>query len=171
MANDMSTANPTMSHQAHNESARELGRLLGSGIDAAIELRATLERERRSLEQRDLEALESAASDKAVHLETLADFDRQRKALCRKDGTELSVEELTRGAADADGLRHQWQQLLDLAAECRTLNLANGSVIHTRQIQLGDRLAALRGAPAGPVTYSENGGQTAQAAQRSLVEV
>ena len=154
-----------------DKTVRKLGQLLGGGIDAASELRAILERERRSLEQRDLEALESAASNKAVHLQTLTDFDRQRKALCRQDGTELSVEELTRSAANGDGLRRQWQQLLDLAAECQALNLANGSIIHTRQIQLGDRLAALRGAPQGPVTYSETGGQAAQAAQRSLAEV
>ena len=155
----------------HDKTAGKLDQLLGGGIDAATELRAILERERRSLEQRDLEALESAASDKAVHLEKLAQFDRQRKALCRQDGRELSVEELTRSAADRDGLRRQWQQLLDLAAECKALNLANGSVIHTRLIQLGDRLAVLRGTPAGPVTYSENGGQPAHAAQRSLAEV
>ncbi len=154
-----------------DKTVRQLGQLLGGGIDAATELRAILERERRSLEDRDLEALENIANDKAVHLETLAKFDRQRTALCRHEGRELSVEELTRGAADQDGLRHRWQQLLDLAAECKALNLVNGSVIHTRQVQLGDRLAALRGAPSGPVTYSETGGQSAQAAQRSLAEV
>ena len=172
MANDRSMADSTMSSldREHDKTARKLGQLLGGGIDAATELRAILKRERLSLEQRDLEALESAASDKAVQLETLADFDRQREALCKQDGTELSVEKLTRSAATADGLRRQWQQLLDLAAECKALNLANGSVIHTRQIQLGDRLAALRGMPQGPVTYSETGGQAAQAAQRSLTE-
>jgi len=153
-----------------DKAVRQFDRLLGGGIDAATELRATLERERRSLEERDLEALESIANDKAVHLETLTNFDRQRTALCRHDDGELSVEELTRGAADQDGLRLRWQQLLDLAAECKALNLVNGSVIHTRQVQLGDRLAALRGAPPGPATYSETGGQSAQAAQRSLAE-
>jgi len=155
---------------AHDETVRQFGRLLGGGIDAALELRTILEHERHSLEQRDLEALESAANDKAVLLETLANFDRQRKALCTQDGREFSVEALTRNAANKDGLRQKWQQLLDLAAECQALNLVNGGVIHTRQVQLGDRLAALRGAPPGPVTYSETGGQAAQAAQRSLAE-
>ncbi|MEO1244372.1 MAG: flagellar protein FlgN [Pseudomonadota bacterium] len=164
---------------AANPQTERLGKgiaqILKRSIDAASNLHAALELERESLEQQDLDGLERAMNEKAARLESLAELEQQRSALCReaglRDDDPEQMHKLVAPLDERDAVAEQWQRLLELAAECQTLNLGNGSVIRIRQNQLGDRLAVLRGVSAdGPSTYGKNGNGPAQAAQRSLAE-
>lgn len=117
-----------------------LNECLASQIEAAGRLLASLREEYAALGTNDAEALERALAPKQAALADLAELDRERERLARAAGipdsgpgpfaepTPLQVE-----------VQAGWRRLLELAAECRRQNQANGALIqaglrHTRQI-------------------------------------
>ena len=141
--------------------------VLDESIEEARGLRDALAAERTALEERDPDALERVLSTKSAHVDKLTALDTERQRLFAATG----IEPLADGApAIKDtSIDTRWQQLVDLADECRTLNQANGFVIRARQSRVDTRLKIIRGEPIAPLTYGQAGDRTGNG-HRSLAE-
>lgn len=145
--------------------------ILGKSVFQALGLKESLEDERRALETRDLEALDLAVTNKGICIEELRSLESARANVCVDAGFEPDgMQELTAWCDDEDMIESRWNDLIELATECNSLNLTNGHIIRARQAQLGSRLGILRGGLDKPATYERDGSEQAANANRSLAE-
>ena len=161
-----------MTASTRQDTRRAMARVLNQSVQVAAGLKTTLEDERAALESRDLDALENAASNKGSCVKQLTALEQERTGLCKTAGFKADdMPAFVAWCDDRQGIGETWTRLIELAGECDTLNLTNGSIIRSRQTQLGDRFALLRGHPTASDTYGRDGNETAGVSTRSLVEV
>lgn len=141
--------------------------VLDDSIEEARGLRDALAAERTALEERDPDALERVLGTKTAHLEKLTALDTERQSLFAAAGIEPLGDGPPALQDAAIGVR--WQQLIELADVCRTLNQANGFVIRARQSRVDARLKIIRGEPIAPLTYGQAGDRPGNG-HRSLAE-
>jgi flagellar biosynthesis/type III secretory pathway chaperone len=153
---------------ARSAESGELAQILRSGIEWMRGLKDALLDERAALERRDTEALAATARSKEQLARKLLSVDR------------LSSEIETLGrAADADkrndgGPDERLHGLLrtfrTVARDCERLNLTNGTIIRSRQRQVAEGLAVLRGRDRDEDTYTRAGSSAASGTRRVLTE-
>lgn len=146
--------------------------ILGKSVFQALGLKESLEDERRALETQDLKALDLAVTSKGLCIAELQTLESARATVCVDAGFEpAGMQELTEWCDSDAMIESRWNDLIELATECTSLNLTNGHIIRSRQVQLGSRLAVLRGGTTETTaTYERDGSGPAANANRSLAE-
>jgi flagellar biosynthesis/type III secretory pathway chaperone len=140
-----------------NENERRLLEdLLDREIVVARRLAATLEAERAALTGPDADAVSREAADKIHLLTTLEKLEEERRALAAAAQQELPGSPVARGAGSAPSVADRWRTLMELIGGCRVANEVNGYIIRTRQGQVRELLAAVRGS-APSATYTAQG--------------
>lgn len=145
--------------------------VLGECVYQALGLRESLQDERHALEKQDNEALDSALTIKGVCVQRLRELDKRRTDICAACGFAAGPEQMERmlGWCDADsGIADHWRHLMDIVADCNTLNLTNGAIIRLRAQMIETNLAVLRGTQTVPDTYRREGASSAAMTQRTL---
>ncbi|MEM8682558.1 MAG: flagellar protein FlgN [Pseudomonadota bacterium] len=156
------------------DSARaQIVEILGCSIFHAKGLKESLGSEKDALATQDMDALMAAIEDKGTQVRELQVLDVKRGELCRESGFADGPEQMDRFTdwCDRDAeIARSWNQLLELADECNTLNLSNGAVIRVRRQQVDDGLSIIRGQALGAPTYGKNGVNRDGLAQRAIAE-
>lgn len=162
-----------MSRPSAAATREQIAAVLGESVLHALGLREALLEERHALEQRDTAALAQAVAIKGDCVAKLKKLEEQRAAVCRSAGFDAGPEQMARISdwCDEDSLIDSgWRQLMEIAAECNTMNLTNGAIIRMRSQMVESNLAVLRGADPTPDTYGRAGQDGAAMHQRSLAE-
>jgi flagellar biosynthesis/type III secretory pathway chaperone len=152
---------------------RQLVELIGRSVYQALGLKESLEDEFRALESQDMDALSGALENKTRCVEQLRLLEEQRQACCTAAGIAPDAEQMDRMTAwcDEDSVvADGWQHLLDVAAQCASLNLTNGAIIHARKQQIETGLAVIRGGSPDPAVYARSGVRPDRPSLRSLGE-
>ena len=147
--------------------------ILDSCVFHATQLRQCLEEEHDALAAQDIEALMSAIEDKGVCVRELQAFEAKRAALCSASGFPDGPTQMADFSAwcDDDALiERSWDELLGIAADCSSLNLANGAFISMRKQHLDAGIAVLRGIDPASPTYDRHGGARDGLGNRSIAE-
>jgi flagellar biosynthesis/type III secretory pathway chaperone len=164
----MSVPRPTAA-----EARSQIVDIIDESVVQARSLNASLEDERRALEQQDTEALNAVVVSKNECAESLSALDRKRSALCLHWGFAAGPEqmaELVSWCDDDDAISERWAELMKVAARGNALNLTNGAIIRLRQQQFETSLSVLRGVTPGSDTYGRNGEESGDFSRRSLAE-
>jgi flagella synthesis protein FlgN len=132
-----------------------------------------LESEHASITERDPTALRQAIDAKQHCLELLETLNRDRTALIEsaghnadRDGTENCLQWFD----NSGKLLEQWRQLLDLASQCREMNLLNHHLVELVSRQTYQALCILRGQEPEPSLYSPRGGSEDRNKSRILAK-
>ena len=120
-------------------------RVLDDQIRTAEAMLGTLDIENRALLDNDVDALNSAGTDKARLLQTLERLERERQQIADRLGNSRKDE--------LSGSR--WRQLLELMQECRSRNQSNGALVRVRRDQLLQVLKMVSGPEVS--LYDSNG--------------
>jgi len=148
----------------------ELAGLLAQELQALRSFVALLRREQSLLTDGETEQLTSLAAEKSHSATELSQFAAARdhelghlEFPAGRAGMDVWVQSVTGSASQAD-----WSQLLELAADARTLNETNGKLIalHLQHNQLA--LNVLMAAADQAVTYGPDGQQRTGGGGRSL---
>lgn len=164
----MSVPRPTAA-----EARTQIVDIIDESVLQARSLNASLEDERRALEQQDADALNAVVVSKNDCAESLNALDQKRNALCLQWGFAAGPEqmaELISWCDDDNAISERWAELMNVAARGNTLNLTNGAIIRLRQQQFETSLSVLRGVTPGSDTYGRNGGESGDFSRRSLAE-
>ena len=139
----------------------------------ATQLRECLKEEHNALASQDLDALMTAIEDKGVCVRELQKFEAQRAALCSASGFPDGPAQMADFSAWCDDeslIERSWDELLEIAAECNSLNLANGAFIRMRRQHVDSGIAVLRGIDPASPTYDRHGGARDGLGNRSIAE-
>ena len=152
---------------------KRMAELLGDSVYHALGLKETLDDERNALEQQDVESLLTILEQKEECVRALRRLDEQRSGLCATAGFPAGPEQMDSmlGWCDVDGeVTNTWQHLMEIAIECNTRNLTNGSIIRGRKQQIDTGLAVVRGGAPSVDTYSRSGMEPSGAGLRPIAE-
>lgn len=152
---------------------RQLVDVLGDCVYHALGLKQCLQDEFRALQDQDMDGLGAAVDNKSRCTNALQDLDVKRLEFCNAAGFEAGPEQMQRMIdwCDADAaVAGRWQHLLNIAAECVSLNITNGAIIRTRSEHIDTNLSVLRGGSGQPETYSHTGKVPATTGIRNLAE-
>ena len=147
--------------------------LLGDSVYQALGLMETLDEERNALEHQDVAALLAIVEQKETCVRELRRLDEQRSQLCANAGFPAGPEQMDSmlGWCDVDGeVTSAWAHLMEIATECNSRNLTNGSIIRGRKQQIDTGLAVVRGGAPGADTYSRSGMEPSGASLRPIAE-
>lgn len=138
---------------------------LGEEIARLKEFIALLQREQELLAKANTEALLALVDGKTALADTLAAFSLARENLLAQLGLPNGRAGMTAWLARAgsDKSRQAWQELLDLAAQARSLNETNGKLIALHLQQNQQAFAALMQAANRAMTYGPDGQQQSSA--------
>lgn len=145
--------------------------LIHEKLQLTQRLQEILDEERVALERQDTAAIDSAAATKSQVIDQLQAKDNARTRLCEAHGFKPGVEQMQRlmESCDNDGLMQSvWQQLMALAAECRSMNMTNGAIIRLRQQHFASSLAVLSGTELNLDTYGSHGETAARPEGRAI---
>lgn len=162
-----------MANITRDEARSRIVDIVGDSVYQALELKETLEDERRALEAQDINALDTIMAGKGACTERLQVLDRQRIDLCTAWGFAegpFQMTELMEWCDEDQLISSRWEQLMELAAEGSALNLTNGAIIRLRQQQFESSLSILRGVAPGSETYGRNGEEGSDFSSRALAE-
>ena len=147
--------------------------IIGDSVLQAIELKESLEDERRALETQNVDALDAVVSKKSACAEQLQTLDHKRGAFCKQlgfpDGPD-QMQQLIDWCDEDQLVSNRWAELVNIAAEGSALNLTNGAIIRVRQQHFESSLSVLRGVAPGSDTYGRNGEESGDFSRRSLAE-
>lgn len=163
-----------MTRPSPSEARERMSAVLGQSVYHALGLKELLAEERNALELKDADALEQTVESKGRCIDKLQALEKDRAALCEASGFPSGPEQMqamTDWCDENSVVANGWSQLMDVAAECSQLNLANGAVIRLRQQHTEAGLAVLRGTDQDPATYARTGSEQASRLNRSLAEV
>ena len=163
-----------MTRPSPSEARERIVAVLGESVFHALGLKEVLMDERSALELEDADALEQAVESKGRCIDRLQALEKDRATLCEASGFgpgPEQMQEMTGWCDENSVVADGWSHLMDVAAECNQLNLANGAAIRLRQQNTEAGLAVLRGAEQRPATYARTGGGQASGLNRSLAEV
>ena len=152
---------------------RRMTELLGDSVYQALGLKETLDDERDALKHQDVESLLTVLEQKETCVRALRRLDEQRSELCASAGFPAGPEQMDSmlGWCDVDGeVTNTWQHLMEIATECNSRNLTNGSIIRGRKQQIDTGLAVVRGGAPGVDTYNRSGMEPGGASLRPIAE-
>ncbi len=147
--------------------------ILDSCVFHATRLRECLQDEHDALTEQDLDALMTAIEDKGLCVRELQKFEARRAALCKASGFPDGPSQMADFSdwCDEESLiERSWDDLLGIAAECNSLNLANGAFIRVRKQHVDAGISVLRGIDPASPTYDRNGGASEGLGNRSIAE-
>ena len=147
--------------------------LIDKSVYHAVGLKTSLESERQALEDGDTGSLFAALDSKARCADELQSLEEMRLALCSQLGFEHGPSQMQHAIEWCDQdyvVANGWQHLMDVASECRALNLTNGAIIRGRKSQIESGLAVLRGSAADNATYERGRPMSPALPPRSLAE-
>ncbi|MDJ0911176.1 MAG: flagellar protein FlgN [Woeseiaceae bacterium] len=163
-----------MTRPSPSEARERIVAVLGQSVYHALGLKEVLMDERSALELEDTDALERAVDSKGRCIDKLQALEKDRESLCEASGFvsgPSQMQDMTAWCDENSIVADGWSQLMDVAAECNQLNLANGAAIRLRQQHTEAGLAVLRGSEQRPATYARTGDGSATRLNRSLAEV
>ncbi len=147
--------------------------ILDSCVFHATRLKECLQDEHDALAEQDLDALMTAIEDKGLCVKELQRFEARRAALCNASGFPdgpSQMADFSDWCDDESLIERSWDDLLGIAAECNSLNLANGAFIRVRKQHVDAGISVLRGIDPVPPTYDRNGGARDGLGNRSIAE-
>ena len=147
--------------------------LLGDSVYQALGLLETLDDERIALAEQDVGTLLTILEQKEECIRELRKLDERRSDLCAAAGFPAGPEQMDKmlGWCDEnDVVANTWQHLMEIATECNSRNLTNGSIIRGRKQQIDAGLAVVRGGASNVDTYSRNGMEPSGASLRPIAE-
>ena len=147
--------------------------LVGKSVCKAIDLKESLESERRALEAGDTEGLFCALDAKERCVEELQILEKQRRSYCADLGFEngaMQMQQVIEWCDREYAIANAWQHLIDIASECNALNLTNGAIIRSRKSHVESGLAVLRGGASDNATYDRHGPASPALPPRPLAE-
>lgn len=142
--------------------------------DCAADLHQVLIEERSALESRDSGALESTTAEKKHHLNRLEQLDSKRGDLSAKYGFGMQMADMPELIAWCDqdqAIAKNWLGFVEIAKDCGSLNMTNGSIIQMRRQQIKQSLSVLRSGSDDRETYGSNGEETSTMGPRTLAEI
>ena len=162
-----------------NNQQQEIKQILQTEVECVRLLLKSLELEYEALAEHHSAALEEAVQDKHGKIQQLEVVSRQREKLLApfdSINTDLGAEENAQNKRyqfnDNKQLTALWNELVNLAEECREKNRVNGSIVELVSRQSRHALDILRGiAPAASELYDNAGKTKSFANKRSLVHV
>jgi flagella synthesis protein FlgN len=140
--------------------AQPIAGILANEFATLRDFVALLKEEQTALVEGKIDALTALTERKSALATRLNDCARRREAALAGLGLVAGrpgMEDWLDAAATDAATRGNWQQLLPLAAEARTLNELNGKLIGTRLQHNQQALAALMGATERAMTYGPDG--------------
>lgn len=160
-------------------SKQQIKQVFQSEIECAQMLLKSLDMEYEALAEQHAAALEEVVRDKQEKIQRLENISRQREALLAPfdemiaDGQEQHKHNY-RFDGDAQ-LAMLWQELVDIAEQCREKNRINGSIVELVSRQSRHALDILQGILPETSSIAElydNAGQTTRSSsKRTLVQV
>jgi len=148
-------------HDPVREALARQGRLLD-------DLERALDAEARALRERDPEALERWAREKADLVEALERTHARLRAHLRAPADAAGIRDAL-ASADPDGaLRAEWERQRRRLSDLRARNRANGGLIALSRRTAEQALAILRGGCGGAPTYGPGGERQAAGPGRTL---
>jgi flagellar biosynthesis/type III secretory pathway chaperone len=134
-----------------------LAEVLDQELEAARQLAATLQSERRALTGTSSDAVTEQAAIKTGWLQRIEALEAERRKRC--DAANVTMR--------SEPYLGRWTELMALVAECRTANEVNGYIINARQGQVRQLINLVRGG--APATYGPQG-KTSSRALRALAQ-
>lgn len=126
-------------------------RLLVEENAVLAELESQLDREHEALAARNLEALESAADTRQLHMQRLLKIEDERRTACSMHGFAPDLRGLAQLIAWCDPKRTLasfYEECVTRAERCRASNDRNAALVAARMSRIENMLGALAG-PAG----------------------
>jgi flagellar biosynthesis/type III secretory pathway chaperone len=160
-----------MNSQSQDDARQQIVEVIGECVYQALGLKESLRDEHLALERQDAEALDLALTTKSQCVSRLQALDEKRSSLCAASGFDAGPEQMERMSewCDQDSeIGNCWQQLMEIASDCNSLNLTNGAIIRLRRQHIDTSLAVLRGVDQANDTYVSSGGNRGAMNQRSL---
>jgi len=161
-----------MGSDVRNEARVRLLDLLGKSVRQSLRLRDFLEAEQAALRDQNVDELPALLSEKRRCVDTLKSLDQQRIARCQEAGFPAGpaqMDAMCEWCDDGSALRDAWNELLDVADTCKSLNDTIGAVIHTRRTQAAKGLAVLVGGKSSG-TYGRHASNGPTSRSRNLAE-
>ncbi len=153
---------------------QQLFTTLQSELKIARDLNECLQRERASLTQTDIEAIDEMTRQKQPLVVQLEQLGRQREALLKstgfpvgKAGLEAFVANLP--ASQATVFSELIQQLRDVARRCRMDNQINGGIVNVNRQYMLRALSVLRGRDQQTESYGPGGEYSSQVVRQPLI--
>ena len=140
----------------------QLGPTLNEEINRLREFISLLQREQDLLKQGDSESLLPLIETKTSLANILAAFAQARTSQLSRLGLDTGragMEAWLAGNDQGGKLREAWQNLLDLAAQARNLNITNGKLIGLHMQHNQQAFNALMSATNRAMTYGPDGQQ------------
>jgi len=162
-----------MTRPSPAEARIRIADIIGRSVILAIDLKDSLKVEQRALEQQDSDALHEILIGKNACAEGLQALELERSVLCEAWGFPAGPNQMDDCLVwcDQDSvISNDWQHLLGIAAEGRSLNLTNGAIIRLRQQHFESSISVLRGVAPGSDTYGRSGEESGEFSRRSLAE-
>jgi len=160
-------------HTTPDEARSQILDVVGESVAQAHVLKKLLEDEHTALETQDIDALDAIVGQKSACSNDLQALDQKRDRLCQQWGFAAGANQMQQLIDWCDKgqiVSDYWDELVDIAAAGRTLNLTNGAIIRVRQQHFESSLSVLRGAAPGSDTYGRNGEESGDFSRRSLAE-
>jgi flagella synthesis protein FlgN len=162
----------------HTQQA-EIKQIFQEEIKAARMLLQSLDTEYEALAKHHADALEEVVRDKQERVNQLEQISRQReKLLVSFNGVNMKTGEQGNGQYQFAGnkeLADLWNELVDIAEQCRDKNRVNGSIVELVSKQSRHALDILHGILPDTSSiselYDDTGLATKSANKRSLVQV
>ncbi len=162
-----------MSCTSAEDTRSRITKVLDDSVSCALDLKVILNEERQALEDRDTEALNTAATTKLALVSKFAKLNQSRGVVSEKAGFGNDPDDLDALAAWCDDdltITSTWQQLQEIASECDVINRTNGAIIHLRRQQILDGLSVLRGGENETSTYAPAGAAEHGVSGRAITE-
>ena len=122
--------------------------IIGHSVYHALGLKETLEDEREALRAQDMDRLQEALDLKSSCVAELQGMEQKRQALCEAAGFAAGAEQMSEMMSwcDEDAvIENSWLHLMQIAADCLSINDTNGAIIHGRKQQIESTLTVVRG--------------------------
>ena len=162
-----------MTGHSSQETRTRIADILKDCVNHALGLKETLQNERSALEDQDSASLYAVLDDKSRSVSKIQVLDEQRLKLCEACGFPAGpdqMEQMIDWLGETTIISNCWDHLIEIATECKALNLTNGAIVNARQINIDSRLSVLRGTDANSDTYERSGSGENGLSKRSLAQ-
>lgn len=127
-------------------------------IPVTTTLLELLQRERKSLEERDYDTFRDVLSDKQACLTTLESHAQHRQQWLQKAGLRDEKGALDLAETEAPTVAVTWRQLSEQWQQCQQLNEVNERIAKRTRLVVGQMLDMLRGRTGATKVYDNKGG-------------
>ena len=151
----------------------EIVEIIGNSVYHALGLKETLEEEREALRAQDMDKLQAALDMKASCVAKLQGMEQKRQALCEAAGFMPGAEQMAELMAWCDEgavIENCWLHLMQIAADCLSINDTNGAIIHGRKQQIDNTLTVVRGGAPQQDVYDFRGKEAREQKARPIAQ-